>query len=123
MFSPKFQRTDERGETYLFEHEMAHEPFFVSSIHTDKEKMPTWKEHVDVQVAAQRAVDQAVSKTVNMVNGATKDDVHAAMVYAWQSGCKGITVYRDGSRNVQVLEDLNEKDEGLISCPSGICAV
>jgi ribonucleoside-diphosphate reductase alpha chain len=58
-----------------------------------------------------------------MVNGATVETVKDAMVYAWQSGVKGITIYRDGSRNTQVLDNLIEEDEGKISCPSGVCEI
>lgn len=121
VFSPKYQRTDERGNKYLFEHPLSDKEYFRSSINPVHDKMPTWKEHIDVQAAAQSIVDSGVSKTINMVNGATADTVKDALVYAWKSGVKGITIYRDGSRDTQVLDDLTEEDEALISCPSGVC--
>jgi ribonucleoside-diphosphate reductase alpha chain len=102
VFSPIYQRTDERGETYIFKHSQRDEPHFKSSINSIKERMPTWKEHIDVQATAQKHVDSGVSKTINLVNGATSETVKKAMIYAWKSGCKGITVYRDGSRQIQV---------------------
>tara|TARA_R110002020_G_scaffold10659_1_gene40520 strand:- start:919 stop:2760 length:1842 start_codon:yes stop_codon:yes gene_type:complete len=82
----------------------------------DRDDVPDWikdiyvtaqdispEDHVLMQARFQRYVDAGISKTINFASDATFEDVFEAYMTAWETGCKGITVYRNGSREKEVL--------------------
>lgn len=102
-FAREYLRRDATGE-HLVKHPLMQEdaPWVVTASEL------TAEEHLRMQATMQEFVDSAISKTINLGGGATVEDVSDALRMAYDLGCKGVTVYRDGSLDGQVL-----------SCPAG----
>lgn len=130
VFDFAMRRMDRTGESFIY-HELfgAWREEFRSAkgrYPTDAER-PSYfvkaeevspEEHINMQAAAQAYVDSSISKTCNVPNNFTVDDVKRLYMYAYDKGCKGITVYRDGSRDA-VLHHIKDKvNEDLLTRPA-----
>ena len=68
-----------------------------------------WKAHVDIQAAWQKWVSNAISKTINIPEDSTPEDIYNIYMYMWKSGLKGGTIYRNNSKSFQILQKPEEK--------------
>ena len=96
----------------------------------NREEVPQWAkniyitapeisfaDHVLMQATFQKHVDSGISKTINLDTDATNEDVKNAYILAWTTGCKGITVYRAGSRDKEVLVKGIKKESVCCEAP------
>lgn len=129
IFSEIILRNDKTG-TYTFENDLANKPYFRCAVSTNGSQEVTWEEHVKTLASAQKYNDSGTSKTTNVPNHTRKDTIEKIVMMAWKEKCKGITVYRNGSRKKEVLspklvkkdrcpicgEDLIKTDSGKLRC-------
>ena len=130
FFALSFNRRTEsmNGETYKVEIDSVKEyreatgnqgelpSYFVTS-----SEIP-WKERIEVQAALQEFCDTAISSTVNLPKETTIEEVKELYMYAWKKGLKGVTIYRDGSRDpILSVDKKEEKEESpeFITIPEG----
>jgi len=105
------QESIDKAAAYVVEHESELPPYFISAMNISAEQ------HVHVLAAAQRNVDNSVSKTCNGVVDDTVESVDALYKLARQLGCKAVSYYRDGSRENQVLTSMKAPQEkGETAC-------
>ena len=95
-------------------------PEWVKSIYVTAPEISP-EHHVLMQAAFQKSVDSGISKTINFAKEATSTDVSSAYIQAWKTGCKGITVYRNGSRDKEVLVNGHRKNQQLPLFDIGPC--
>ena len=72
-------------------------------------------EHIKMQAAIQKHVDQAISKTINCPSKTTEEEIASLIKLAWESGCKGLTIYREGSRDNVVIESNKTQELKLVN--------
>lgn len=70
-----------------------------------------WLASVEIQAAAQKSIDHSISKTCNLPKSATKELVSQVYMKAWESGCKGFTIYREGSRDGVLISESDKKSD------------
>ena len=81
-----------------------------------------WLEKVKMQGAVQKWVDHSISVTINLPADVSEELVGRLYMEAWESGCKGCTIYRDGSRNnvLEAVKKSENKEKGLIKSPEHV---
>ena len=76
-----------------------------------------WLSKVEMQGAIQKWVDHSISVTINIPHDATEELVNQLYIKAWEVGCKGVTVYRDGSRSGVLISNEEKKEETSVHTP------
>ena len=122
IFSEITVRNDKTG-IYLFENDLASQPYFRCAVAANGATEVTWEEHINVLATAQSVVDSGVSKTCNFPTNTHRETIAKAFIMAWKMGCKGLAVYRNGSRKVEVLSPKNLKKDKCPKCDGELIAL
>jgi ribonucleotide reductase alpha subunit len=122
IFSEVTVRNDKTG-TYTLVNNLAEQPYFRCAVSANGAQEVTVEEHIKTLALAQRYVDSGVSKTINAPTTIKRDAIAKAIFMAWQEGCKGITLYRNGSRKKEVLTPKNIKKGKCPVCGSDLIEI
>src|SRR5579864_3396947 len=95
-----------------------HLPVFDCSLATDGGRSIAWRGHLKMMAAAQPFLSGAISKTINMPEESTVEDVMQAYVESWKLGLKAVAIYRDNSKRSQPLSAAGEKKTGTAEQPA-----
>jgi ribonucleoside-diphosphate reductase alpha chain len=118
IFSEVTVRNDNTG-TYQFENDLLDEPYFKCAVSTNGRQEVTWQEHLEILNSANKFVDSGVSKTINCPMGTKKSTVHRIFTDAYKLPyIKGLTIYRNGSRDEEVLSPKNLRKDLCPYCES-----
>lgn len=117
IFSEITVRNDKTG-TYTFENNLADKEYFRCAVSSNGATEVTWEEHIHMLATAQQYVDSGVSKTINFPTGTHRETMGKAAILAWELGCKGVAMYRNGSRKVEVLSPKAIKRDKCPVCGS-----
>lgn len=122
VFSEITVRNDKTG-TYTFENDLADKPYFRCAVSSNGATEVTWEEHIKTLASAQKYIDSGVSKTINFPTLTRRETIGKAVMMAWKNGCKGLAVYRNGSRKVEVLTPKNLKKDKCPICGKELVVV
>ena len=122
VFSEITIRNDKTG-TYTFENNLADKSYFRCAVSSNGATEVTWEEHIKTLASAQKHVDSGVSKTINFPTHTHKETMAKAIIMAWKEGCKGVAMYRNGSRKTEVLSPKNLKKDKCPICGNDMVVI
>jgi ribonucleoside-diphosphate reductase alpha chain len=122
IFSEITIRNDKTG-SYTFENNLADKEYFRCAVSSNGAREVTWEEHIMTLATAQKYIDSGVSKTINFPAHTHRETIGKAVIMAWKEGCKGLAVYRNGSRDVEVLTPKNIKKDKCPVCGSDMIRI
>ena len=102
IFSEIVIRNDKTG-SYQFDNDLSHKDYFRCAVSANGATEVTWEEHIKVLATTQKHIQSGVSKTTNFPNHTHRETIAKAFIQAWKSNCKGLAVYRNNSRKLEVL--------------------